>query len=229
MGAATRRARGIIEQDFTHVDVARRFAAVLRAAPETARGTPCRDLAARALVDAASTVSRADGTMLRGVVTGIDQALCDAIASVDDRWEWGASLVAVAIEDDGVALTSIGTCRAHRRRRDRFDLLTRDDTLASEHPYAPPDVGAIIVRDLGGGLLDRIDVSWLAREPGDLFVLTTRGATNRLATEALGRLTAEPWETADALASRIVDAAVAAPAPEHEPLLDASAVVVRIG
>ncbi len=140
----------------------------------------------------------------------------------DSGQRTGTTLVAVCLADDRVHGVWVGDSRLYRWRASGLELLSRDHSMVqamidrgsldpadqADHP-----LGHVLVRAIGIAPEAIADHVCEALRPGDRLLLCSDGLTRVVDPEKIGNLLA--GNDAEAMATALIDAALAAGAPDN--------------
>ncbi len=121
----------------------------------------------------------------------LERANADVMRRIERDRAWsglGAACVCVIFAAGHASIAHAGDCRVYRVRGSSIEALTKDHTLQNEYAKLPPELRTELTQEeiaalhpnvltRGIGFQDKVDIdmSTLALEPGDLFLLATNG------------------------------------------------------
>ena len=194
-------------------------------------GGPAGELAARVaastIVDelegAGAAVVEEPGSALKSAVEGANRAILDEVTAHPEEKGMGTTCTAAVFAPDHVAVAQVGDSRAYLLRDGHLELLTRDQTIASQMVeagvLAPDDVARfpyrhVLSQALGTKKPVEPVITDIALKEGDRVLLCSDGLHGPVPDDAISAILKVSGDAAQA-ARALVAAALAAGGPDN--------------
>ena len=171
--------------------------------------------------------------LLRCAIKVANDAIRAEAATDRSRARMGATVVAMAIGEEQLAVAHAGDSRAYRLRGGTLTRLTRDHSIAEEMRLARPELTDaeladhphrnVVTRSLGSKDDVDPDIHVSSVKRGDLYLLCSDGLWGSVADGAMADILRDSSDL-EAACRRLVDAANAAGGPDN-----ITALLVRVG